>query len=88
MGEECAGKHNQDSGQKAGGGGKTALLHPKEHERANGEDMKRDRPVDRHGQRQDEKNPIRRIKLRTLHSAKVRSTAEDVRIPESKISLR
>ena len=87
MREKCAAKHHGSPGKETRRRVQTALSHPKKHESADGKDMQGDRPVDRDWQRQNEKDPVGRIKLRALHAAEVRCAAEDVRIPQGQVSL-
>ena len=63
------------------------MLHPKKHERANRKNVRGHRPIDCDGHRQDEKQPIGRIKESTLHPAEIRRAAKDVRIPQREVSL-
>ena len=78
-----AAKHNEAAGPKARHHVQAAHSHPTEHECTNCEYMQRSRPVNGSRQRQNQKQPVRRIEQRSLHSAKIWSAAKDMRIPES-----
>src|SRR5438552_1912295 len=86
--KKCAAKHNERASKKTGDNAEISLSYPKKHKGANGEDMERHRPGNRNRPSEDQKEPIRRVKLGSLHSSEIRRPAENMRVPEGEVSFR
>src|SRR5215472_8194578 len=86
--KKAAAEHDQRAGKKTRCSGETPLFYPKEHERANGENVQRHRPIHRDRRRQNQKKPVGRIEQRSLHATEIRRSAKDMGIPQREISFR
>src|ERR1700730_3526741 len=85
--EKCAAEHDENAGKKTKDSAETSLSHPEKNECANGENMECLRPGNRKRHRQNQKEPIGRVELGSLHPSEIRRSAEDMRVPECKISF-
>src|ERR1700730_10004167 len=86
--KKCAAEHNERAGKKTRDGAEPSLSHPEKHEGADGVDMQCHRPGNRNRNRKNQKEPIGRVKLASLHPSKIGCSAEDMLVPERKISFR